>query len=457
MAQHAGGRARLRVVLTHPVSRVLGLADLVSMLGNYLALGALLWMAFERSGGQALGPAALFGIQAVPGLLAGTVGSAWIARLPVRRSGVVTSLCGAVVVLLPLVWDGLWPVLLCTFLLGVVRAVTDPVLTAATAAGVPDRLKGPLIAWGQVSFQVAQVIGFLFGSTLAVAGFEAWALGFDLVTFLVAAALLSRLPNLDEVTLAGQRRRPGDGLRELRRNPIARRFLPAVVAMLAVGAVPETMASSMTGAGWLGPLTVAAAAATAVGTLVLSGRRILVEPRRMLGLALLGPLALAAVGTAQGMGAHPAVLVVATAVLGVSAVWLVGVQTIWARVVPPDQIAQVTAMMVASLMVLEGIGALGVAAIADVAGVPIAYLAVAVGSGALIAWSWLRAPSVAAVEAQADVVRDRVARREPDVLTARQRRRLRALQEWHDQGYRPAGGFVWETSFEYLSLYHRVL
>ena len=457
MAQPDGGRARLRVVLHHPVSRVLGLADLVSMLGNYLALGALLWMAFERSGGQALGPAVLFGIQAVPGLLAGTVGSAWIARLPVRRSGVVTALGGAAVVMLPLVWRGLWAVLLCTFLLGVVRAVTDPVLTAATAGGVPDRLKGPLIAWGQVSFQVAQVIGFLFGSSLAVAGFEAWALGFDLVTFLVAAALLSRLPNLDVITLAGHRRRPGDGLRELRRNHIARRFLPAVAAMLAVGAVPETMASSMTDAGWLGPLTVAAAAATAIGTLVLSGRRVLVEPRRMLGLALLGPVALAGVGTAYGMGAHPAVLVAITAVLGFSAVWLVGVQTIWARVVPPDQIAQVTAMMVAGLMVLEGLGAVGVAAVADAAGVPVAYVAVAAGSGLLIAWSWVRAPSLAAVEQQADAVRDRVARGEPEVLTARQRRRLRALEHWHDHGHRPAGGFLWETSFEYLSVYHRIL
>lgn len=402
-----GGRTRLRVVLGHPVSRVLALADLVSMLGNYLALGALLWMAYERSGGQALGPAALFGMQALPGLLVGTVGSAWVARLPVRRSGVVLSLCGGAVVLLPLALGGLWPVLVCTFLLGVVRAVTDPLLTAGTAAGVPDHLKGSLIAWGQVSFQVAQVIGFLLGSSLAVAGAEAVALGFDLVTFLVAAALLLRLPDLDHVTMAGHRRRPGDGLRELRRNPVARRFLPAVVAMLAVGAVPETMASSMTEAGWLGPLTVAAAAATAVGTLVLSGRRVLREPRRMLGLGMLGPVGLAAVGVAEGVDAHPAVLVAATAVLGLSGVWLVGVQTIWARVVAPDRIAQVSAMMVAGLLVLEGVGALGVAAVADAAGVPIAYQAAAVVSGALILWTWFRVPAHEVVEREARAVLDR--------------------------------------------------
>lgn len=407
-----GGRARLRDVLGHPVSRVLALSDLVSMLGNYLALGALLWMAFERSGGHALGPAALFGIQAIPGVVAGTVGSAWIARLPVRRSSVTMALAGAAVVLLPLLVGGLWSVLLCTFLLGCVRAVTDPVLTAGTAAGVPDGYKGPLIAWNQVSFQSAQVLGFLLGSTLAVAGHEAWALGFDVLTFLVAALLLARLPNLDHVTLAGHRRRAGDGLRELRRNPVARRFLPGVFGMLVVGAVPETMASSLTETGWLGPLTVAAAAATAVGTLLLSGRRVLADPGRMLLLAMLGPVALVGVGVVEHLGAHPAVLLVGTAMLGLSAVWLVGVQTVLARVVPPDRIAQVTAMMVASLLVLEGLGALAAGALADAAGVPVAYFGVAGVSGALILWSWTRAPSEAEVEREATLVlsrlRDRV-------------------------------------------------
>lgn len=450
-----GGRARLRGVLQHPVSRVLALADLVSVLGNYLALGALLWMAFERSGGQALGPAALFGIQAIPGVIAGTVGSAWIARLPVRRSGVSMALLGAVVVLLPLFFGGLWPVLLCTFLLGLVRAVTDPMLTAGTAAGVPDRLKGPLIAWSQVSFQFAQVAGFLLGSSLAVAGLEAWALGFDLVTFLVAAALLARLPNLDHVTLAGHRRRPGDGLRELRRNPVARRFLPAVVAMLAVGAVPETMASSMTEAGWLGPLTVAAAAATAGGTLVMSGRAVLRDPRRMLTLALLAPIALAAVGTAELLGAHPAVLVATTALLGVSAVWLVGVQTIWARVVAPDRIAQVTAMMVAALLVLEGLGALVVASIADTSGVPVAYAVLAVASAVLILVSWWRAPSLEEVEQQAAAVLEEVARTRdgsgaPPGGVAR--RTPRGLL----RSPRGSGSRVWESP-EYLSLFHRMM
>ncbi len=62
-----------RAVLAHPVASRLAIADALSVLGDFVGLGALLLLAYARAG-SALGPAALFAVQALPALLVGTAG-----------------------------------------------------------------------------------------------------------------------------------------------------------------------------------------------------------------------------------------------------------------------------------------------------------------------------------------------------------------------------------------------
>ncbi|HEY3957841.1 MAG TPA: hypothetical protein VGM53_31115, partial [Streptosporangiaceae bacterium] len=103
--------ARYQDVFGHSLARRLVVADAISYLGDFVGLGALLLVAYDRSGGRPLGPAAVFGVQALPAVLVATGIGPWLDRIP-RIKG-LASLCltGAAALCLPLIFGGLWPVL----------------------------------------------------------------------------------------------------------------------------------------------------------------------------------------------------------------------------------------------------------------------------------------------------------------------------------------------------------
>lgn len=360
-------RPGYRDVLRHPVAGRLFTANALSSVGDFIGLGALLLVAFERSGGLAVGPAALFAAQAVPGLVAGTVASAVLARLAPRGGLIAANLFGAAALLLVLLVGGLWPVIATATLLGAVRAVVTPLTTTVVAAQVPDNSKTALFGLHSVVFQASQVVGFVGGGALAVGGHAEVAIAVDLVTFVAAAAVYAGLPRMSAPD-AAERRRPLGGLRTIRRHQVAWAIVPSVWAAMVLGAVPEAMTTTLVDGGWVAPVSAAAAAASAVGAFMLGRTRWLDSPRASLQLAIAGPVTMAVLGIAAAVGSHAVVLLVAHMALGVAGVWTVGAASAIARTVPSSEISQVTSTMMASLLILEGVGAVTVGGLTDLFG-----------------------------------------------------------------------------------------
>src|SRR5687768_15371599 len=111
-----------RATLRHPAASRLWLATAVSVGGDYIGQGALLLLAFERSGGRLLGPAALFAIQALPALISGAIAGSWLDQVPRKRAMATLQALGALVLVLPLLLPGMLPVLAAAAGLGAIRA-----------------------------------------------------------------------------------------------------------------------------------------------------------------------------------------------------------------------------------------------------------------------------------------------------------------------------------------------
>lgn len=396
-------RSGYRRVLTHPVAGRLAVTTLVSSLGDFIGLGVLLLVMYERSGQRATGPALLFAVQAVPALVIGTVASAWIERLDARRALTWASLGGAASIALVLATSTLWPVLVAAAGLGLSRSVSTPLRNAVTVSDVPDELRTPLITIGQASFQSAQVLGFLLGGTAAVAGLGDAALWFDLASFVVGAALLATLPLTDVVVPdTTEPRRAGEGLRVIMTHPVARSVVPATWAVLLIGALPEAMTPALVEGFWVGPSLVAAAAVTLVLSLWLGRSRYLESPGRIQWFALLAPVTLLATGVIAAMDAPPWAIVASHALMGVAAMYTVGAQAVLARTVSRGDIVHLAATMGASLIVLEGLGALIVAALFDRVTPLAAYAVVAAITSAPILAGMRVRPSPEAVERAAE-------------------------------------------------------
>jgi predicted MFS family arabinose efflux permease len=382
-----------RAVLTHPVAGRLAVADALSVLGDFVGLGALLLLAYDRAGGAALGPAAVFAVQALPALLVGTVGGPFLDRIGRRAALVGSYLAGAAALLLPLLLAGLAGALTGAALLGMVRAVTVSVRSAVLAEAVPRVLRGRLQAIFAAAFQVSQVLGFASGAGVAVLVGVRAALVADMVTFAVAALLLSRL-GLPPARRRDRRPPVSAGLATIFANPALAVLAPATWVGLTAGVLPETLAPVALGPAhraWL-PWTLSAApAGTAVAAALVGRSRLPERLRAQLGYLAACGVAFAATGLL--LGRHPVFLLAGNLTVGLGSGWLVAAQTTFANLAPPDRMGQVTATMIASLVVLEGVGAVSFAWVAGRWGVGPAYVVVGtmlLATGAITGW---RAPT----------------------------------------------------------------
>lgn len=385
--------ATYRDVVTHPVAGRLALVGAISSLGDFVGLGVLILLAYQRSGGSATATALLFAVQAVPALLVGTLAGPHLARLAPRVGLVCGALVGAAALLLVLATSGLWPLVLAAAVLGGVRAVTMPLRSGLLAAHVPPQLRTPALSIDQVFFQLAQVVGFLTGGMAAVGGAATAALVFDLVTFLVAAVVFTGLPPAPAAAAGQPLRRPADGLRVAFSHPVARAIVPAVWAVLAVGAVPESMAPALVSGYWVAPVMVAAPACSAAAAWWLGRQGWLEDLDNTLRLALLAPAAMATTGLAAAAGWGPLAILSGHAALGIAGVWIVGAQAVLARTVPARDIVQLAAAMSAALLILEGVGALVVGALVDLAGPLAGYGAPALVTAVPVLLAWRHRPT----------------------------------------------------------------
>src|ERR1039457_2719183 len=155
------GSLRYRVVLSDPIAGRLFAAATISYLGDFVGLGALLLIGYNRSGGHALGSAAVFGVQAIPAFIVSAAIGPWLDRIPRRPGMIWLCLTGAAALTLPIALPGLWPVLGAAAIIGAIRTVFNSLRTGSIADGVPRALRGRLVALMTVSHPVCEVLGDL--------------------------------------------------------------------------------------------------------------------------------------------------------------------------------------------------------------------------------------------------------------------------------------------------------
>jgi MFS family permease len=369
----SGGSLRYGAVFTVPTAWRLWTAATISYLGDFVGLGALLLAGYDRSGGHALGAAAVFGIQAVPAFAVSAGIGPWLDRIPRRAGLTVLSLVGAAAVSLPIVASGLWAVFVAAGFIGGIRTAFNSIRTGAIADGVPRDIRGRLVALVTVSNQVSEVLGYVVGSAVAIAIGTGPALAADAGTFVVAAALLAglRLP---------QRGRPRDrasmttGIRAIFGDRTLAALVPVVWIGLALGAVPQTLATTLsrTDRAWVPAALAAMAAGQAIAATAVGKTRL---SEWVLGeFWYITACGVAFMATAVGLSADRVIVVAGNFAIGLGFGWVVAAQTTFIHVIPAERMAHVTSTMIGSLIVLEGVGAVIFGAVAGAFGVATAYL-----------------------------------------------------------------------------------
>jgi MFS family permease len=375
-----------RAALSQPVARRLWLASLTSSIGDYIALGALLFLAADRTG-LVLGAAAVVAVGVVPSVLAGFLGGRWLDRFPRAPALAALQAAGAVVVLLPAFIGGTAVVIVTAAGLAGIRVATTSIRSGAMADGLADEHRGPLVALLTTTDQATQVAGYLTGAGLYVAVGASAALVLDAATFVVSALLLLGLP------IPSPDRPPPPttittGVREIGRHPTLRLLAVLALATGLVGSLPEVLAPAVAGpdSAWRAALLAAAPAGQAITMTALGRTQVLQRPRNLLvhlGV-LAGALAVAALATT------PAQVAGANLLIGAGTAWVIGAQVLFLRLAPRERMAQITGAMIAGLAVADGIGSLSLAAVADRAGTAGAYalgalaIAVAVAVGTVL-------------------------------------------------------------------------
>lgn len=367
-----------RAALGQPLARRLWLASVTSSIGDYVALGALLFLAADRTG-LVLGAAAVIAVGVVPSALAGILGGRWLDRFHRARALATLQLLGAGLVSLPVVIGGTAIIIVTAAGLAGVRVATVAIRSGAMADGLADEHRGPLVALLNTTDQAAQVAGYLTGAGLYVAVGADAALLLDAATFVVGAGLLIGLPLPARGTSAAPATL-STGIREIARGPVLRLLALLTLITGLIGSLPEVLTPAVASADDpLRPLVLAAAPMGQAVTMTLLGRTSWIRRPRNLLLqlaALAGALLLAAAAET------PAQVAAANLLIGAGTAWVVGAQVLFLRLAPAARMAQITGAMVAGLALADGLGSVALAAVADRSGPGAAYLVAAVLIGA---------------------------------------------------------------------------
>lgn len=180
-----------REVFALPEYRTIYFSLLVNWVGDYLSRAAVTVLVYQQSQSVLLSAAA-FAVTFLPWIIGGTVLSALADRYPYRRVLITSDLCRMVLIGLLLV-PGL-PVavlLLLLFLAGLGAPPTQAARSALLPQVVGRQQLPTAIAANATTTQAAQVTGYLAGATLATALSPQVALGIDVLTFALSAALLT--------------------------------------------------------------------------------------------------------------------------------------------------------------------------------------------------------------------------------------------------------------------------
>lgn len=367
--------AGYRDVVADPVTRRLLLASVVSVVGDFVGGGALLVLAYERSGGRAVAAAGFLAATGIGGLLTAVLGAPLVDRVP-RRGGLVgAEVVGAVAIALPLVLPGLWPMYAAAILLGARRSLEVAIRHGVLADAVSERLRSGLLGLLGTTDQLGQVIGYLTGASMAVAIGARSALALDLLTFVLGAAILAGL------TVPPQRPpevRPSllTGWREIGQHPQLRVLALLVAASAAASALPESLAGAAVGTDspWM-PVVLAAGPAGGVIGFLVAGR--MVATTRFDG-QLAHLTVYGAVVVLGGLVSGPLGFTLVNLGAGAGAAWIIGPQVSFVRLSPQPHVSQIMASMTALVMLAEGSWVVIAGLVADAFGVAVAYVGAAV-------------------------------------------------------------------------------
>lgn len=366
-----------RLVFSDARARALFVSATLSGLGDWIGLAGLVVLAFQRSG-STIGAGSLFATQGIAAIAATILIGPHLDRFDRSRALAVTYLTGAAALLLPLVIDGLWPLLATAAVVGALRPTAAALRHAIAGAELPEELLGPVVALQKATGDATAALGLATGGLITVALGATLSLVLDAGTFAAAAALALTLPasrgavDVRRGVLAGAK---------LWINDRTLGFYVLVVAALAsVSALPETLAPDIAGeSGWLPAVLAAQALGSAIAGVVI-GHRSDLERTGPLLMGVAGVAVTLALG-AVAVLAHPAALAVANLLLGLALGVAVLAQTAFTRNAPKDMLGAAVASAITVVMAAEGLGALALGVVADVTGPEGAYAVAAITTG----------------------------------------------------------------------------
>jgi len=394
--------------LRHRTFRLLFSGQLVSNLGDwldFLALVVLIAYTWHRGPGSL---AALAVTIAIPWAFAAPLMGVLVDRWPKRPVLIGADLARAAIVTGLIFAPSMWVLLPLVFAKTLFSTAFAPAQQATIRATVPE---GDLLAansLSQLATQITKVVGPALGGLIVAAWSPRVAFGVDAVTFLVSAAILSRLPRLEIEPVEGHE--PGSFLAELREGlafVVRRRTLGIAIASMsaavflvftfdtlsplalrALGFGPSLFGLAVGGIG-LG----AVAGALAIGSF---GQR--VQPFKLLGgsKAVAGVLvALVGLGAVLELDSSPYLWLPAVLGIGLaSAGVLVSFPTILQLETPPHMMGRVAATAQAIPTTLQLIAPVLGAAVATAVGVGWVLLVSGSALAAVGAIVFLAGPSV---------------------------------------------------------------
>nr|WP_296074672.1 MFS transporter [uncultured Actinoplanes sp.] len=241
--------SRYRAALAVPEFRAIFIAHVISMTGTVTANFALVFLIYSRTGSTLLS-ALVFALVLAPHLLAGTLLSSLIDRLPARRLLVTCNVVSAaLVVVMSFGGTPVPAVLLLAFALGMI----EPVFAGTRAAVLPDILPGETYVPGRsllrLVIQGAQLGGYAVGGLLLAVLSPPSLLLVNAGCFLTSAIVLrlftkERRPEVrsEQTTRRSLLVDSLVGVKAVMANRKVRRILVLGWAVPAIGVAPEAMA-----------------------------------------------------------------------------------------------------------------------------------------------------------------------------------------------------------------------
>ncbi len=242
--QSAGRVTRLIRPLRARTFRRLWLAQLTSELGDWAGRIALAVLVLERSGSPVLTGAVATAALA-PSLGPGQVLTAWLTRVPTRRSLIGCDIARAVVFAAIAGANSAWLLLVLAFVSGLFTVPFESLRSGYLPRTVPETEYGNALAVAAITAEFSLFAGYLAGgAVIAVVGART-ALAVNAASFALSALLLLGLP---------RPRRPVDAplasplayVREtaamLRSDPIVRRFVTYYAVVCGCALTGETLA-----------------------------------------------------------------------------------------------------------------------------------------------------------------------------------------------------------------------